>query len=106
MNELLSNAMKHAFPLRKDEEGRKREYRNGRPKEKEIKIGLKREGGLIILIVSDNGIGFPQQVDYKNSASLGLQLVMALAKQLNATVRAGERQRDNIQGNISETATE
>jgi PAS domain S-box-containing protein len=77
LNELFSNALKYAFPNL----GRGEAEARG-----EIKITLSKEDGQTVLIVADNGIGFPDQVDFKNTKSLGLQLVMALIKQLHGTI--------------------
>ncbi len=72
INELVSNALKHAFP------GRRRG---------EICIELRRlEAGPFVLKVSDDGVGFPPELDYENTASLGLQLVTTLAAQLEGTL--------------------
>ena len=38
------------------------------------------------LIVSDNGLGFPENVDFRNTGSLGLQLVNILVEQLEGTI--------------------
>ena len=66
LNELVSNSLKHAFP-----EG----------KEGEIKITLRSaDENEIELIVSDNGVGIPEDVDIRNTESLGLQLVTTLAE--------------------------
>ena len=43
------------------------------------------ENGLA-LTVSDNGSGFPEQVDFRNTESLGLQIVQTLTEQLDATL--------------------
>jgi two-component sensor histidine kinase/GAF domain-containing protein len=73
INELLSNALKHAFPP-------------GRAGE--IHIGLYPDnGGQLILVVADNGVGFPPDVDIHNTQSLGLQLVNNLVKQLDGTIQ-------------------
>ncbi|HED06480.1 MAG TPA: PAS domain S-box protein, partial [Ignavibacteria bacterium] len=72
INELISNSLKHAFP-------------NG--KKGEIFIGLSKDAGnRFILIVKDNGIGFPKEIDFRNTESLGLQLVTTLTDQLGGTV--------------------
>ena len=79
VNELVSNALKHAFP-------------NG--KGGEITVQLKsKEKDLIELVVSDNGVGIPEGIAIENSPSLGLQLVNALVQQLN-----GKLQYDPSQG--------
>jgi two-component sensor histidine kinase len=66
LSELLSNAMKYAFP------GDKRG---------EITITLHTTGeGEIELGVSDNGVGMSNDFDFRNSDSLGLKLVTTLAE--------------------------
>ncbi len=67
INELLSNALKYAFP----------DNRQG-----EIGISFSQNQGECILVISDNGAGFPAGLDYKKSTSLGLQLVGTLTNQL------------------------
>ncbi len=73
INELVSNALKHAFPV--GESG-------------EIKITMRSiNGSEIELIVSDNGVGFPEDIDFRKTESLGLQLVSTLTEgQLHGTV--------------------
>jgi PAS domain S-box-containing protein len=76
INELVSNSLKHAFP---DKQG-------------EIVVNLHRDDGKLTLIVRDNGVGFPEHVDFRNTDSLGLQLVCTLTDQLDGEVelsRAG-----------------
>ncbi|MEA3276026.1 MAG: histidine kinase dimerization/phosphoacceptor domain -containing protein [Pseudomonadota bacterium] len=70
VSELVSNSMKHAFP-------------HGR--EGTIGIGLCREGERVVLWVEDDGVGMPKGFDWRQSNSLGLQVVEALAQQLNGT---------------------
>jgi two-component sensor histidine kinase len=36
--------------------------------------------------VEDDGVGFPESLDFRNTESLGMQLVHSLAKQLSSTV--------------------
>ena len=38
------------------------------------------------LIISDNGVGFPQELDFHNTESLGLQLVNTFVEQLNGNI--------------------
>jgi PAS domain S-box-containing protein len=71
INELVSNSFKHAFPA-------------GR--EGEISITLDSDNGTFILIVSDNGISFPTDLDFRNTESLGLQLVNNLVEQIEGTI--------------------
>lgn len=72
INELVSNALKYAFP-------------GGR--EGQIRIALKRqEDDKLLLTVSDNGIGFPQDLDFRTTCSLGMQLVINLTQQLKGTI--------------------
>jgi two-component sensor histidine kinase len=72
INELVSNALKHAFP----------EGVNGT-----VCIGMTQSApGRYWLTVEDNGSGFPAGVDFHNSSSLGLQLVRILVEQLQGTI--------------------
>ena len=64
INELVSNAIKHAFP---DGEG-------------EIVIHFRSFNGAIQLLVSDNGIGIPDTINFRATESLGLHLVTILAE--------------------------
>ncbi len=80
INELVSNALKHAFPAG--------EARGERSKSKgEIRIELcSDEGGRLTLIVGDNGVGLPKDLDFQNTESLGLQLVNMLTYQLEGSI--------------------
>lgn len=71
INELVSNSLKHAFP-------------DG--KEGEIHICLFLDNDKFTLIVRDNGVGFPKDLDFRNTESLGLQLVITLVEQLEGTI--------------------
>jgi PAS domain S-box-containing protein len=72
INELVSNSLKYAFP-------------NG--KDGEILIRLNQtETEDLNLCISDNGIGFPANVSWEKTDSLGLQLVRSLTDQLNGSI--------------------
>jgi len=78
VNELVSNSLKHAFPGRDEGEIRikLRREENGEYK----KEGCKSTS--FALIVSDNGVGIPENLDIEDLDSLGLQLVITLVYQL------------------------
>ncbi|MFW6112600.1 MAG: PAS domain S-box protein [Chloroflexota bacterium] len=66
VNELVSNSLKHAFP-------------EGQPGE--IVIALHRTGdNEAELLVSDNGIGLPENIDIRDTESLGMDLVTILGE--------------------------
>ena len=70
INELVSNSLKYAFP-----DGRKGQ----------ITIGLWTEtDDRFALTVSDDGVGLPEDIDFRRSQSLGLKLVATLANQLKS----------------------
>ncbi|OPY26095.1 MAG: aerobic respiration control sensor protein ArcB [Methanocella sp. PtaU1.Bin125] len=71
INELVSNALKYAFP-------------GGRTGH--VRVSMAREGGRYLLIVGDDGAGLPPGLDFRNTASLGLQLVNTLVSQLEGAV--------------------
>jgi PAS domain S-box-containing protein len=71
VNELISNSIKHAFP-----EGRKGE----------ISVAIHRQDHTLTLRFKNNGIDFPQDLDWRNTPSLGLRLVITLVEQLDGTI--------------------
>ncbi len=81
INELVSNALKYAFPHKKN--GKE----TGVTSENRIDVIVKQnENGKYTLIVRDNGVGFPNNVDFRKTHSLGLQLVNNLTSQLEGNV--------------------
>jgi two-component sensor histidine kinase len=59
----------------------------------QIFIGLQEPlRGQFIMIISDNGIGLPKDLDFRHTSSLGLQLVCRLIKQLNGTIELDRSQ--------------
>jgi two-component sensor histidine kinase len=74
LNELAVNALKHAFAGRT--EGR-------------VTVTLRRGADdRIQLGVRDDGIGLPEDLDWRQARSLGLRLVQMLARQLDGSVEA------------------
>ncbi|TSA56476.1 MAG: PAS domain S-box protein [Planctomycetaceae bacterium] len=72
INELISNAFKHAFP-----EGG----------EGEITVDFHPDGdNRLELAVSDNGVGFPEDIDISDTETLGLRLISILVAQLKGTL--------------------
>jgi PAS domain S-box-containing protein len=72
LNELLTNALKYAFP-------------DGRPGD--IHIVLRAEAEHVTLSVRDTGVGFPADLDFHHTETLGLQLVAMLTEQLGGRLR-------------------
>ncbi len=71
INELVSNALKYAF-----DDGR----------EGTVFIKLKKEKDKIKMIVADNGRGMSENINFRNTETLGLQLVTTLTEQINGTI--------------------
>jgi PAS domain S-box-containing protein len=69
-NELITNALKHAFPM----------GRQGN-----ISVTIHHDGGVAVLTVSDNGIGLPAGFDCNHSKGMGMELVQMLTAQLRGT---------------------
>ena len=66
LNELITNSLKHAFP----------DNRKG-----QINISLtKGESNIIILVYSDDGVGFPPGFNFEKHDSFGLKLIFNLAE--------------------------
>jgi two-component sensor histidine kinase len=72
INELLTNAVKHAFPG--DEKG-----------EICVEFGLDNQENNV-LIVEDNGVELSDEIDFKNSGTIGFQLVNTLVNQLKGSI--------------------
>lgn len=71
VQELVSNTLKYAFP----------NHTNGK-----IKISLQTDfEHCCTLIIKDNGVGLPTELDLANAKSLGLRLVKVLINQLEGT---------------------
>jgi two-component sensor histidine kinase len=78
LNELVTNALTHAFP--------EPWWSNG--KQAEIMISLeKKPNGYTALAVQDNGIGLPDHNSITDEHSLGMQLVRILSKQLKGDLQ-------------------
>lgn len=79
LNELITNAFIHAFP---DE------------REGNIWVSFrKRPDGLVELRVKDDGVGFPPDLDFKKSESLGLVIINTLVEQIEGQLemKCGEK---------------
>jgi two-component sensor histidine kinase len=72
VNELISNALKHAFP----------DKREGRVFF-ELSSG---QSNQCRLVIRDNGIGLPSDFNIRRSSSLGMQLVDSLVSQIGGTI--------------------
>jgi two-component sensor histidine kinase len=77
VNEILSNAFKHAF------RGRKQGMLN---------IAATRADGFVRIIVRDDGVGIPDNLDVYQTNSLGLKLIRSLVMQLNGSVTVSSQQ--------------
>ena len=72
LNELLTNALKYAFP----------DHRRG-----QVRVHAKRlDDAMIRIKVSDDGIGLPEQIDLDRAKTLGLSLVRGLVAQLGGSI--------------------
>lgn len=83
INELITNALKHAFP-------------NGRSGEVYVEFYQDLEDKLY-LKVWDNGVGISPDIDWENLTSLGLKLVQILSKQLRGTLKLNSNKGTSIE---------
>ncbi len=78
INELLSNALKYAFP--KNKKG-------------EIYIGVKQiKKSKIEIKVEDNGVGLPKDIDFEKGESLGMLLVNTLVEQIDGHIKVRSKE--------------
>jgi PAS domain S-box-containing protein len=71
LNELISNSLKHGFNEGKGE----------------VYIKLKTVDDKYEMVVGDNGTGFPEDIDFRKTESLGLQLVNNLVNQIDGEIK-------------------
>ncbi|UXI70380.1 PAS domain S-box protein [Tahibacter amnicola] len=72
LNELVSNALKHAFD---------------RHQKGTVTVALRRDpDGLLVMSVCDNGRGLPPDLERRRASSLGMELVQTLVEQLDASM--------------------
>lgn len=78
LNELVTNALKHAFVPAPPPGQAPR-----------VRIAMERRERFLVLVVEDNGVGFPAppQDDETYAGSLGMRIVQALTRQLDGTLR-------------------
>lgn len=78
INELVSNALKYAFPV----------HQNG-----EIQVSLfQASDDTLTLIIRDNGVGLPAEFESKKTKTLGMTLIQGLVKQLRGTLEINSQQ--------------
>ncbi len=83
INELISNSLKHAFPLKPLKSSKSNNIID-------IKARMLKNSDIQITI-SDNGVGFPKDIDYKKTNTLGMQLVCSLVDQLHGTIKLSSK---------------
>ncbi len=71
LNELLTNSLKYAFPG--DRTG-------------VISVRMSVANSRCIMTISDDGVGFPEDIDFQNTATLGMQLIVMLTSQIDGTI--------------------
>lgn len=87
VNEIVTNSLKYAFPG--EETGN-------------ISVSFDKKADELQLTVEDNGIGFPSGMDFKNTDSLGMQLVNSLTDQINGKITLEETEGTKFVVNFKE----
>lgn len=76
LNELLMNSIKFGFPA---------------GKKGEIKVNLRSPAkDMVLLGISDNGVGLPEDFDIETPGTLGMQIINALVRQLHGAITVGQ----------------
>ncbi len=88
VNELITNSLKHAFP-----EGRKGE----------IDVNFHKKDDYYEFILMDNGVGFPDTIDYKNTESLGMQIITNLTEQIDGNIELNNENGTTFKISFKET---
>ena len=80
VNELITNSYKYAFPV---------DWAEQKSQNNDLLIEVKvekHEENEFVLIVSDNGIGLPENFNPQDTDSLGLKLVSSIVSQINGSI--------------------
>jgi len=72
INELITNSLKYAFEITGSGE---------------VKIVLSQLEDEVLLTIEDNGKGFPTTIDFRDTESLGMQLVVSLVDQIDGEIK-------------------
>lgn len=75
VNELISNCLKHAFP----------DGRTG-----QISIHLHPLGDFYELVIQDDGVGLPAGLNFRETESLGMQLICTLIRQIDGQIETSQ----------------
>jgi two-component sensor histidine kinase/CheY-like chemotaxis protein len=86
ITELVTNSLKYAFPVAESYGNHYGSSKTYKKKDNLISIDFSKKNSEFMLIIKDNGIGFPKGLDYKNNDSLGLELVISLTRQINGNI--------------------
>jgi two-component sensor histidine kinase len=81
LNELVTNALQHAFATSTEAAHKETPL---------VRVALRASKDRCELIVSDNGVGIPPDVDFNRPDSLGLHLIQLLTNQLKGTLSVRE----------------
>lgn len=98
--ELISNALKYAFPSKSKGEVsillcKKENYKHYIENLGDFRVDSQCQGLKdlqFVLVIKDSGIGLPKEIDFKKADSLGLQIVTILVEQIDGCI---ELKRDN-----------
>jgi two-component sensor histidine kinase len=85
LNELMQNAVDHAFPTRSDDDGAD----HSAPRfDGHVVVRLERDDSSLVVQVTDDGVGLPDGFSLDTSRGLGLSIVQALVtSELNGSIR-------------------
>jgi two-component sensor histidine kinase len=72
INELITNSIKHAFP----------DGKSGK-----IEIKFKKMDSHYSLMVKDDGVGLPEDMEFDKSPNLGIKIINALVDQLDGDIK-------------------
>ncbi len=86
VNEIITNSLKYAFPAISGYGPADYKSTSLYKNKGDILVKFNKKSDGLQLIVEDNGIGFPNDLDFKNTNSLGMQLVNTLTKQIKGTI--------------------
>lgn len=98
VNELVSNALKHAFP------GSRTGKIQVRLAPSDTPIGDGQPHRLFTLVVQDNGVGFPNDFDLDSTQTLGISLVQGLVAQIRGALEINDQHGTEVKVTFRESS--
>lgn len=95
VNELITNSIKHGFTELKSQKSINGLFPEFDRVDNEIAVKITKKEEYYIMNIYDNGVGFPEDLNFQKTNTLGMQLVISLINRLRGTIEL-EREKGTL----------